>query len=46
MFPYSHEVQQSLVSAPIVVLVKAMLLQQPESLTTKPNAKPWILEKI
>lgn len=39
MFPYSHEVLYSSVSAPNVVLVIAMLLQQPKSSTLKPLQK-------
>lgn len=33
VFPYSHEVLGAPVSAPSVVFLKAMLLQQPESST-------------
>lgn len=39
MFPYSHEVLYPLVSAPNVVLVKAVLLQQPRSSTPKASSK-------
>lgn len=39
MFPYSHEVLYSSVSVPNVVLVIAMLLQQPKSSTLKPLKK-------
>ena len=35
MFPYSHEVLNSLMSAPNAVSVKAMLLQQPKSTKKK-----------